>query len=134
MIPYLVFLPYSRVSLRKNLRKILEAWKYTKMTPWVCRLRYDQTTRDLSVTSTRFGIKSKMAPKGLKWPEQLFSYGRYFKKKFLPWDFHILATQKNNFCHPGGSQWVPGGLLAHFRAKKGYFWTIFQKILLFFAF
>ena len=28
---------------------------------------------------------------------------------FLAWGFHILATLKNIFCHPGGSQWVPGG-------------------------
>ena len=42
---------------------------------------------------------------------------------FLAWGFHILATRKNNFCHPGGSQWAPGGLLARFRAKNAYFWT-----------
>ena len=46
---------------------------------------------------------------------------------FLAWGFHILATRKNNFCHPGGSQWGPGGFLARFRAKNGYFWTNFQK-------
>ena len=37
---------------------------------------------------------------------------------FLAWGFHILATLKNIFCHPGGSQWVPVGLLACFRAKR----------------
>ena len=42
---------------------------------------------------------------------------------FLAWGFHILATRKNIFCHPGGSQWARGGLLACFRAKKGYFGT-----------
>ena len=47
---------------------------------------------------------------------------------FLAYGFHILATQKNNFHGPGGSQWGPGGLLAHFRAKKGYFRPIFHKI------
>ena len=46
---------------------------------------------------------------------------------FLAYGFHILATQKNNFHGPGGSQWGPGGLLAHFRAKKGYFRPIFHK-------
>ena len=34
---------------------------------------------------------------------------------FLSLSFHILATRNNNFCHAGGSQWVPGGLLGHFR-------------------
>ena len=46
---------------------------------------------------------------------------------FLAWGFHILATRKNIFCHPGGSQWVPVGLLACFRAKKGYFGTNVDK-------
>ena len=40
---------------------------------------------------------------------------------FLSLSFHILATRNNNFCHAGGSQWVPGGLLGHFRAKTGFF-------------
>ena len=40
---------------------------------------------------------------------------------FLPYGFHILASQKNNFHGHGGSQWVPGCLLAHFRAIKGFF-------------
>ena len=43
------------------------------------------------------------------------------QKKILAWDFHILATQKKFFHGPGGSQWGPGGLLAHFGAKNGYF-------------
>ena len=42
---------------------------------------------------------------------------------FLLKGFHILSTRKNNFCHPGGSQWAPGGLLAPFRAKTAYFET-----------
>ena len=46
---------------------------------------------------------------------------------FLARGYHILATQKNNFCHPGGSQWGPGGHLAHFWGKKGYFRTNFHK-------
>ena len=37
---------------------------------------------------------------------------------FLAWGIHTLATQKKNiFCHPGGFQWAPEGLLACFRAK-----------------
>ena len=40
------------------------------------------------------------------------------QKFFFPaWGFHISATRKNNFHHPGGSQWGPGGLLASFKAK-----------------
>ena len=46
---------------------------------------------------------------------------------FLAWGFHILATRKNIFCHPGGSQWARGGLLACFRAKKCYFGTNVDK-------
>ena len=46
---------------------------------------------------------------------------------FLAYGFHILATQKNIFHGPGGSQRGPGGLLAHLRAKEGYFWPIFHK-------
>ena len=46
---------------------------------------------------------------------------------FLAWGFHILATRKNIFCHPGGSQWAPGGLLARFRVKNAYFWTNLPK-------
>ena len=46
---------------------------------------------------------------------------------FLAWGIHILATRKNNFCHPGESQWAPGGLLARFRAKIGYFGANLQK-------
>ena len=53
---------------------------------------------------------------------------------FLAWGFHILATQKNNFCHPGGSQWGPGAFWAHIRAQKGYFWAIFHKNQSFIAF
>ena len=53
---------------------------------------------------------------------------------FLAWGFHILATRKNIFCHPGGSQWAPGGLLARFRAKNAYFWTNLQKNQNFLAF
>ena len=53
---------------------------------------------------------------------------------FLPYVFHILATRKNNFCHPGGSQWAPGGLLARFWAKNAYFWTNLQKNQNFLAF
>ena len=40
---------------------------------------------------------------------------------FLVWGFHILAAGKKYFCHPGGSQWAPGGLLARFKAKNPYF-------------
>ena len=40
---------------------------------------------------------------------------------FLSLSFHILATRNNNFCHLGGSQWVPGGLLACFKVKNGFF-------------
>ena len=43
------------------------------------------------------------------------------KKIFLAWGFHILATQKNYFHGPGGSQWGPWGLLAPFGAKNGNF-------------
>ena len=50
-----------------------------------------------------------------------FSMGDNSKILFLPLGFHILATRKINFHGPGGSQWVPGALLTHFRAKKGYF-------------
>ena len=53
---------------------------------------------------------------------------------FLAWGFHILATQKNNFCHLGGSQWAPGGLLARFRAKNAYFETNLHKNQNFLAF
>ena len=28
--------------------------------------------------------------------------------------FHILATQKNNICYPGGSQSIPGGPFGSF--------------------
>ena len=44
---------------------------------------------------------------------------------FLPWGFNIQATRKNNFCHPVWAQWGHRSLLAHFRAKWGYFETIF---------
>ena len=34
----------------------------------------------------------------------------------LSLSFHILGSRNNNFCHPGGSQKVPKGLLACFKA------------------
>ena len=37
---------------------------------------------------------------------------------FLARGFSILATQKNNFNGPGGSQWGPGGILG---LKKAIF-------------
>ena len=40
---------------------------------------------------------------------------------FLPWGFDILATPKNNFDGHGGSQWGPGGLLGHLKAKRAIF-------------
>ena len=53
---------------------------------------------------------------------------------FLSRGFHILATQKKYFCHPGGFQWGPGAILARFKAKKGWFRAIFYKNQSFIAF
>ena len=50
---------------------------------------------------------------------------------FLSLSFHILVTRNNNYCHPGGSQWVPGGLLACFKAKNGFFEQFSKKVHVF---
>ena len=51
---------------------------------------------------------------------------------FISLSFHILVTRNNNFCHPGGSQWVPGGLLACFKAKNCFFFLqICPKVTIF---
>ena len=56
------------------------------------------------------------------------------QKLFFLLSFHILVTRNNNFCHPGGSQWGPRGLLAHFGPKKAIFEQFSIKFYFFFAF
>ena len=51
---------------------------------------------------------------------------------FLALGFHILATQENYFYGPDGSQWGPGCLLAHFRAKMAILDQIYSTYTRFF--
>ena len=53
---------------------------------------------------------------------------------FLSLSFHILVTRNKNFCPPGGSQWAPGGLLAHFGPKKAIFEQFSIKFYFFLRF
>ena len=50
-----------------------------------------------------------------------FSMGDNSNILFPSMGFSYLDNSKNNFRHLGGSQWAPGGLLGHFRAKTGFF-------------
>ena len=74
--------------------------------------------------------KIKNDPQALGMVRPTSFYG-YSLKKILPRGFHILVTQKNNFCHPEGPQWGPGGLLARFRAKMPIFGQICKKFKVF---
>ena len=69
----------------------------------------------------------KMAAEAPDTVSQTFFLWEIILKFFFPaWGFQILATRKNIFCPPRGSQWVLGELLACFRAKR-LFWHKCRK-------
>ena len=83
---------------------------------------------------SRYSPKSNMAAGALLWSSQYFSMGDKSKILFPTIGFSYPGNSKKNFCHPGGSQWAPGGLLARFRANNAYFGTNLQKNQIFLAF
>ena len=64
----------------------------------------------------------------------IFSMGDKSKILFPIIGFSYPSNSKKYFCHPGGSQWAPGGLLARFRENNAYFGTNLQKNQNFLAF
>ena len=118
----IVYLHPPHCSHFLNDRKYCTDWK-----KWV--------PRKISVRSTPISAKIQNGGLALDMVRPTFFLWEIIQKLFfLSLSFHILVTRNNNSCHPGGSQWVSRGLFACFKAKNGFFKSIFRKSPCFLAF
>ena len=86
--------------------------------------------QDFCAVDIRIDEKPKWPPSAWFGQTNFFSMGDKPKILFSTIWFSYPSISKNNFHGQGGSKWLLGGLLGHFRAKKGYF----QPISMFSAF